>query len=102
MIRHIVLFKLSDELSTSEKHEQINTIKKRFEPLSEEIEGLVCLRVEININPKEEFDFALIADLEGEEYIEKYAQHPAHKGLVAELIAPHLAKRACVDYVFRE
>lgn len=99
MIKHIVMFRLSDELSERELMDIITQAKSDLEALVPQIEVLRDLKVYTNINPKEEYHFSLIADLDRFEDVETYAQHPAHVKIVTDLIKPNLAKRACVDIV---
>ncbi len=99
MVRHIVLFALSKELSETQKYNIIVQIQQAFHQLPARIEGLQSLQIEHNINPQEPFDFALIATLNSFEDLQHYANNPEHKALVQQLIAPHVAQRACVDYL---
>ena len=44
------------------------------------------------------FDFVVVADFaDAEDYI-AYRDHPLHRALVAERIAPHVAERAAVQF----
>lgn len=95
MIEHIVLFKLS--LEGEAKQKQIALIKNELEKLPEIIKELIEMRVSANVNPREEYDFMLLALLEDEEAIDKYALHPQHQGILINYIKPYLEKRACVD-----
>lgn len=98
MIHHIVLFKLS--LQGDEKQHQIAVIKEKLEALPESIKALKELRVGVNFNEKEEYDFMLEALLEEEKDIELYALHPLHQAVLINEIKPFLEKRACVDVRF--
>lgn len=97
MIKHIVLFELSDELSHDEKACVIQRVKEAFEQLPERIECLRCLRIAPNLNPSESYDFALIADLDTMQDVKTYAEHSEHVTLVSQMIKPHLKARAAVD-----
>src|SRR5262249_24865296 len=44
------------------------------------------------------FDFAVVADFDDEESFIAYREHPAHKAVVAECIAPIRQDRASVQY----
>ena len=50
------------------------------------------------MNPSEEYDFMLEADLNSLADVKAYAEHPAHTTVVRELIAPYKAGRACIDF----
>lgn len=95
MIEHIVLFKLS--LEGEDKQKQIALIKEKLEKLPMVIDELKEIRVSANVNPKEEYDFMLLATLEDEAAIDKYALHPQHQEILKHHIKPYLEKRACVD-----
>ena len=47
------------------------------------------------------FDFVVVADFESAEDYLVYRDHPVHRALIAERIAPHLAERAAVQYYSR-
>lgn len=97
MIQHIVLFKLRDELSASEKRSVLERVKSQFEQLPQKISVLRKLSIRYNFNPLEEFDCQLLAILESREDLDTYTEHPEHQALVQELIKPHVEKRAAVD-----
>lgn len=100
MVKHIVLFSLSEALSEKEKYDLILEIRSQFEALPAAIPCLRRLRILENINPQEEYDIALIAYLDSFSSVGKYAHHPAHTSLVERYIAPHVSKRACVDIAY--
>ncbi len=97
MIKHIVLFRLASELSGEEKSYRIAEIKKAFEKLPDRIGCLHDLSISPNLNPKEPFDFALVATLDDLVDVNSYANHPEHVDLVGKLIKPYLHSRAAVD-----
>lgn len=103
MIRHIVMFRLSDDLNETELLELISRAKEALEALpGVVIPELLSLEVHTNINPREEYHFCLVADLAHYEDIDTYALHPRHQEIVREMIKPHLVKRACVDIEIKE
>ncbi|HEX2192582.1 MAG TPA: Dabb family protein [Acidimicrobiales bacterium] len=44
-------------------------------------------------------DFALVADFDDAEAYRRYAEHPAHRHVIAELLWPILGGRHAVQYV---
>ena len=80
MVRHIVLWKLKDELSTEEK----NKVKKE---LKEGMEGSTV-------------DVLLETVFENEAALKVYAGHPDHVAVGIEKIKPFMAERICYDYEF--
>lgn len=97
MIRHIVLFELNDQLG-DEKAQHLQALKADFEKLPDTISELKELKIELNVNPGETYDLALIALCEDLETLHAYAVHPDHVALVARYIKPYLVSRACVDH----
>ncbi len=100
MFRHIVLFALDKDLFIGSEAQglQLAKIKSLLEALPSKIEVLSDLKVYLNENPEEEYDFALEAWLPSAEDLPLYAQHPEHLLIVKEEIKPFLKKRACVDF----
>jgi hypothetical protein len=45
-------------------------------------------------------DFALVADFDDVESYQRYADHPAHRHLIASLLTPIVAKRHAVQFLF--
>ncbi len=92
------MFKLAGFETVEAKTEQLHRIKNALEALVPVIEPLRAMSVCLNMNPTEEYDFMLEADLDTLADVKAYAEHPAHVVVVRELIAPYKAGRACVDY----
>lgn len=98
MITHIVLFRLSDSLAGERKASHLRALKADFEQLPSAIAELRDLHIELNVNPAEDCDLALIAHCDDLQTLHDYAVHPSHTALVAKYIKPYLVSRACVDY----
>ena len=97
MIKHIVLFKLQ-EIPEKERH--LQELKSELEKLTAVIPELKELKIGLNANPAESWDFcleAIVADLEA---LDVYAKHPAHQAIVKSYIAPYKEARACIDYLY--
>lgn len=97
MLRHIVLFQLDGFASPQAKAEHLEQIRVQLEALTQQIECLEGMKVSINCNPQEDFDFVLEALLQTLDEVKNYSEHPAHQRIVKELIAPYKVARACVD-----
>ena len=96
MIKHIVLFKLKN---LPDKQTHLQELKTELEKLTGIIPELKELKIGLNANPAESWDFcleAVVADLEA---LDVYAKHPAHQAIVKSYIAPYKEDRACVDYL---
>ena len=94
MVKHIVLWKLKDELSTEEK----NKVKKE---LKEGLENLKS-KIKVNIEGMEgsTVDVLLETVFENEAALKVYAGHPDHVAVGTEKIKPFMAERICYDYEF--
>lgn len=98
MIKHIVMFRLAEFETVEAKTTHLQKIKEALEALTPLIEPLHDMRVFLNVNSSEEYDFMLEADLDSLSDVKAYADHPAHMEVVRKLIAPFKVARACVDY----
>jgi hypothetical protein len=96
------MFKVKEFTSSAEKREKLQEIKLKLEALIDGIDFLRSIRVDININPEETWDFILTAELDSLEDVEKYANHPAHVAVSKHVIGPVKADRACVDYFIKK
>ena len=92
MVKHIVLFKLKDEVPADEKLVAMNNFKKAIEALPAKIYVIRKIEVGLNINPAETWsEFDTLDD------VKFYAVHPDHVA-AGKLIAEVKESRACVDY----
>ncbi|MGQ1785518.1 MULTISPECIES: Dabb family protein [unclassified Saccharicrinis] len=98
MIRHAVLFKLQEFESNAAKNDKMNELKSALEALPAKIDVIKRLEVGLNINPAEEFDIALMVDVDSLETLDIYNQHPEHVA-VSKILRPVLTSRSCVDYI---
>lgn len=95
MIYHTVTFRFNG--SPSLRREVAESFRSALLQLPAQIEELRAIRVGININPAEDWDLTLTAEVDTLEDVAIYSAHPAHLAAVA-IIAPYKAQRACVDY----
>lgn len=99
MIKHIVLFKLKDTLSSSEKEDVMSRFKSAIEALPDKIEIIRSIHVGFNCNPAEQWDIVLNSEFDTMEDLSIYASHPEHIA-AGSIIKDAKADRACVDYEF--
>ncbi len=99
MIKHIVLFRLNGFGSSEEKAEKLHELKMKFDGLMGKIPAIRSIHAGINCNPAEQFDLALVVEVNTMEDLEAYAKHPEHQEVV-KILAPYKDGRSCVDYVF--
>ncbi|HIT81673.1 MAG TPA: Dabb family protein [Candidatus Caccoplasma merdavium] len=99
MIKHIVLFKLKNDIEPSQKEVLKQDFKRALEALSGKIDCLRSIEVGLNDNPEESFDIALTTTFDTFDDLRHYANHPAHLAAAA-IIKEAKEARACVDYIF--
>ncbi len=99
MIRHIVLFKVRDNVPAEQKASQLKTLKADFEALVGQIPSLRSIEIGLNVNPQEKFDLSLTAVFDDMAGLQAYAVDPRHVA-VASRLRPILDARACNDYEF--
>lgn len=98
MVRHIVSWSFNDNLSQEESIEVANKIKKDLENLTSIINGIVELKVIINVLPASNANILLNSLFESEEALAAYQVHPQHKS-VGSYINQFLKDRRCIDYI---
>ena len=99
MVKHIVLFKLRDELAPEKKLEVSINFKKAIESLPAQIHFIRKVFVGINTNSNEKWDICLESEFDSLDDIKTYSIHPAHIA-AAQTIKDYKADRACCDYEF--
>jgi hypothetical protein len=95
MIRHVVMFTWKPE-ATAEQKLRVQTELRALPPL---MTGLRSYHAgpDAGLVPGN-FDFAVVADFEDAASYLAYRDHPAHRAVIAECIAPIRADRASVQY----
>ncbi|MBR4381177.1 MAG: Dabb family protein [Bacteroidaceae bacterium] len=101
MVKHIVLFKLKNEIPAAEKQAVALKFKSAIENLPSVIPFIIHVEVGVNINPDEQWDIALYSEFNTLEEVKAYAFHPAHVA-AAKLLAEVKESRSCVDYETNE
>lgn len=100
MINHVVMFKLKEYSSESEKEVAIGLIREALLGLSGKIAELKYIEVGQNYElASKSFDICLITHFEDVEQLDRYRVHPEHVK-VTELIKQHVVERAAVDFKF--
>ncbi|GCB34879.1 Dabb family protein [Bacteroides faecichinchillae] len=99
MVKHIVLFKLKDNVSEAEKLVVMKKFKAAIEALPAKISVIRKIEVGLNINPDETWNIALNSEFDTLEDVKFYATHPDHVA-AGKILAETKESRACVDYEF--
>lgn len=97
MIKHIVLFKMRDDIDVQEKASELAIIKTELENLMGRVPSLRSMEVGLNCNKAEKYELALVSTFDDLERLEAYAVHPEHVA-VGKKIRAMLDMRACTDY----
>ncbi len=98
MVKHIILWKLKDEYSASEKAEIKQGIKENLEGLLGEIPGLTEIKVQTTYLDSSNVDVMLDSTFESEDALKNYAIHPKHVYVADNFVRPYTAARSCIDY----
>ena len=98
MVKHIILWKLKDELSGEEKEQVKAGIKEGLEGLAGQIPGLVDIMVLTECLPSSIVDVMLDSTFENEDSLKAYAVHPKHVAVADSKVRPYTAIRSCMDY----
>jgi valyl-tRNA synthetase len=99
MVRHIVLFKLREDVPDAEKIRAMKGFKAAIEALPATISVIRKIEVGLNINPEEKWNIALNAEFDTLEDVRYYSKHPNHIA-AGKILAETKESRACVDYEY--
>lgn len=97
MVKHLVLFKLKDEIPVAQKEEVMQSFKQAIEALPAKIPVIRKIEVGLNMNPGETWNIALYSEFDTLDDVKFYATHPDHVA-AGKLLAEVKESRACVDY----
>ncbi|SIR00714.1 Stress responsive A/B Barrel Domain [Rhizobium sp. RU33A] len=98
MIKHIVMWNVHGD-TPDEKRDAAIMIKTKFESLVGQIPGLRSLEVGLDISRiSYACDVVLYSEFDDEAALQRYAEHPAHAQLRADLEGVRIARHQ-VDYV---
>ena len=98
MVKHVILWKLKDEYSKSQKAEIKAGIKEGLEGLKGKIPGLVDIKVNTECLESSNVDVMLDSLFVSEEALMVYSVHPEHVKVADEKVRPFTATRSCLDY----
>ncbi|OLS02509.1 Dabb family protein [Tissierella creatinophila] len=100
MIKHIVMWKIKEDVDGNTKIESSKIVKDMLESLKEDIQEIVELNVGINIVENDSsYDIVLDSKFKSIEDLNTYQKHQDHLK-VGKAIAKYIESRAVVDYEF--
>ena len=93
MVRHIVLFKIKDEVKAD-----IPDMVEKFYGMKGKIEGMVSLEAGADfLHSDRSYDVALITEFESREALDAYQTHPVHVPVSRRMSEVRVSAVAC-DY----
>ena len=99
MVKHIILWKLRDDLSSDEKETVKQGIKAGLEGLKGQVPGLIDIHVYVDGRlDSSNADVMLDSTLESPEALRGYAVHPAHVAVADGKVRPYTSVRTCLDF----
>lgn len=98
MVKHVILWKFKDGMSEEEKTVRSGDVKKALEGLSDKIEGLIDIHVNIEKLPSSNADMMLDSTFTSEEALKAYQVHPDHVSAAEIYVRPYTQVRLCMDY----
>lgn len=109
MLKHIVMWKMKDDLKGSQKFDIALEIKAALEGLKEKIPEIINIEVGLDgsLGVQEckcqgdahhNWDICLVSSFESAKALKKYANHPEHLK-VTDLVKANVKSRSCVDYM---
>ncbi|MCQ2538875.1 MAG: Dabb family protein [Acetatifactor sp.] len=99
MVKHVILWKLKEELTEEEKVAIKAGIKEGLEGLKGKIPGLLEITVYTEGLASSNADLMLDSAFESEEALKNYAVHPEHVLVANGKVRPYTALRSCLDYI---
>jgi hypothetical protein len=98
MVKHIVFWRLKEELTASARDEAMFTIKAGFEAMRGVVPGLLHIEVGFNFaDGPDARDIALYSEFESRDALEGYQDHPAHLAILP-IVREFRDERHVVDY----
>jgi len=99
MVKHIILWKLREELSPEEKERAKQGIKAGLEGLAGRIPGLLDIKVNVDGRlDTSNADVMLDSTFTDADALRAYAVHPEHVAVADGKVRPFTCQRTCLDF----
>ncbi len=98
MVKHIILWKLKEDLNGKGKQEVLDGIKNSLEGLAGKVPGLLDISVETVPLPSSNADVMLYSELKDKNALKEYQMHPAHVNAADNYVRPYTETRMCMDF----
>lgn len=99
MVKHIVMWKLKDEIQAMDKEHILENMKTHLENLRDEVEGLMSINVNIYPLSTSTVDVMLTSLHMDEEALKAYANNPKHVEVAEMFVKPYVCSRTCMDHI---
>ncbi|MFC1536951.1 Dabb family protein [Pseudomonadota bacterium] len=98
MVKHIVMWRLHDDVDGIPKAESAVVIKEALEELQGKIPGLLHIEAGIDFSDSDQSaDIVLYSELESREALGTYQAHPLHQAVIP-LVKKYASERTVVDF----
>ncbi|MBQ8454111.1 MAG: Dabb family protein [Bacteroidaceae bacterium] len=99
MVKHIILWRLREDLTADEKETVKHDIKTGLEGLAGRIPGLLSIKVNVDGRlASSNADVMLDSTFTDEAALKAYAMHPEHVAVADGKVRPYTCLRTCLDY----
>lgn len=98
MVKHIVFWKLKDELKGEQRDQVLRRIKEGFEALRGVIPGMTHIEIGFDFSRgADSGDIVLYSEFESRQALQGYQDHPGHLAMVP-VVREWRVERRVVDY----
>ncbi len=98
MVKHVILWKLDDNLSDAQKEQVKINAKRELEGLVGKVSGLLSMKIEIGALESSNADMMLDSTLESVDALNVYRDHPEHVRVANDFVRPYTVQRLCLDF----
>lgn len=98
MIKHVIIWKLREDLGDAERAEVKKNAKAALEALRGKIDGLLDIKVVIDFLPSTNGDMMLDTTFVSADALAGYQVHPDHVAAANSFVRPFTHTRLCCDF----
>ena len=98
MVKHVILWKLKEDVTGEVKEKVLREMKENLEALVGKVPGLLSLSIVTKPLASSNADVMLDSVLESEEALKGYQSHPDHVAVANTYVRPFTEVRLCMDY----
>lgn len=98
MIKHIILWKLKEDIESGNIPDIKQNAKTALEELNGKIDGLNELRIVTDGLPTSNADMMLLSVFKNTESLSAYQKSTLHNAAADKYIRPYIAQRLCLDF----